>query len=91
MIKDSGVYLWNQTSSPTHRDPVLIIMNIRGTDMQVLVPTSQVPSDIREYCKSKMQSEFKAVREMMKEEGFHATPTTQPATKPATTHVNEDL
>jgi hypothetical protein len=90
MVKDTGVYIWNQTSSATHRDPVLIIMTIRGTDMQVLIPTSQVPSDIREYCKQKQQKEFDAIREMMKEEGFHPS-SPAPSTKPAATKGNEDL
>jgi hypothetical protein len=95
MIKDTGVYIWNQTSSATHRDPVMIIMTIRGTDMQLLIPTSQVPADIRDYCKAKMQGEFKAVRDMMKDEGFHpssaSTQPTGPTTKPPATKRDEDL
>ena len=55
----------------------------------------QVPPDIRDYCKAKMQGEFKAVRDMMKDEGFHpSSASTQPAaptTKPPATKKDEDL
>jgi hypothetical protein len=89
MVKDTGVYLWNQSSSANHRDPVMIIMNVRGTDMQLLIPTSAVPADIKEYLQSKRQKEFNAIREMMKEEGFKPSSAT---TKPTTaTRGNDDL
>ena len=93
MVRESGVYLWSQSSSTTHRDRVLITMPIRGTDMTILVTESQVPPDLREYINQKLTTQFSNIRDMMKEEGFHPAttqPATQPATKPAVKR-NEDL
>src|SRR5262249_2291029 len=94
MIRDQGVYLWNQAAGPNHRvaiqDRVLIMMPIRGTDMTVLITESQVPADVKEYIKSKQAKQLDSIREMMKEEGFK--PTTQPATgSPAKKAPGEDL
>ncbi len=98
MIRDQGVYLWNQAGGPGRKvalqDRVLIMMPIRGTDMTVLITESQVPADVKEYIKSKQAKQIESIKEMMKEEGFK--PTTQPATatpaeKPATKKAGEDL
>ena len=98
MVRDSGVYFWSQSSGGGSRDPVLIIMTVRGTDMQLLIHASQVPADIREYLKAKSQKEFKNIRDTMKEEGFQPpatsaanAPSTQPTTKRAAAKPNEDL
>ena len=90
MIREGGVYLWNQAASPARRERVLITMPVQGTDMTVLITESQVPADVRDYVNQKMQKQFDNIRQMMKEEGFH--PATQPATttKPAG-KKNEDL
>lgn len=93
MIREGGVYIWNQSSSPARRERVLITMPVHGSDMVVLVTESQVPSDIREYITQKMQKQFDNIRDMMKEEGFKPAttqPSTQPAPKPAT-KGNQDL
>ncbi len=44
--------------------------------MQVLVPQSQVPPDMQEYLRHKMQKELEKIRQLMEEEGFK--PTTRP-------------
>jgi hypothetical protein len=83
-IKDDGVYLWNQSTSPTHRDHVALTMQLPdGTT--VLIPESEVPADIRAYLQQKKTEKFDAIREKMKAEGFKppAASATQPATKPA--------
>ena len=90
MVREGGVYLWNQASSPARRERVLITMPVQGTDMVVLITESQVPADVRDYVNQKMQKQFDNIRQMMKEEGFHP-PTTQPTTKPTTIKKNEDL
>ena len=93
MVREGGVYLWNQTAGPARRERVLITMPIHGTDMVVLVTESQVPADIRDYVERKMQKQFDNIRDMMKEEGFHPA-ATQPSTKPVTKQEikgNQDL
>jgi hypothetical protein len=92
MVREGGVYLWNQATSPMRRDRVLITMPVHGSDMVVLIPESQVPQDIRDYIAQKSQKQFDNIRQMMSEEGFKP-PTTQPTTKPSTTTVktNQDL
>ncbi len=42
--------------------------------MQVLVPISQVPEDMRQYIKMKTNKELDKIRQMMKEEGFKPAP-----------------
>lgn len=58
------------------RDPAMGMLQL-DNGMTVLVPTSQVPPDIREYLKVKTEREWKKIRKQMEEEGFK--PTTQPA------------
>ncbi len=53
--------------------------------IQVLVPQSQVPPDLREFIKYRTKKELDRMHKMMEDEGFK--PATQPATKPA----NQDL
>ncbi len=86
MIREGGVYLWNQAAGPARRERVLITMPVQGTDMVVLITESQVPSDLREYITQKTQKQFDNIRQMMKEEGFHPAatqpvPTTRPVVK----------
>jgi hypothetical protein len=45
--------------------------------LNVMVPMSQVPPDLREYIRYKTQKELNKIRKQMEEEGFK--PTTQPA------------
>ncbi len=85
-LTDKGVYVWNPSNTPTGsggggpRDPIVGMVQL-DSGMQLLIPQSQVPPDMQEYLRAKMQRELKKIREMMKEEGFK--PTSQPATKPA--------
>lgn len=91
MVKGDGVYVWNQNPNNANapRDRILLTMPVRGTDITVWIPESQVPSDIREYVKQKQAKGFEDLRQMMREEGFK--PST-PATKPAAAKPkNEDL
>jgi hypothetical protein len=60
------------------RDPIIAMLQL-DNGMQVMIPTSQVPPDLREYLRHKIQQHLKKVREMMEEEGFK--PATQPATR----------
>src|SRR5947209_1160684 len=93
MIKGDAVYVWNQNpgGSNQSRDRILLMEPVRGTDMTVLVPESQVPSDIRDYIKQKQGKSFEDIRQMMREEGFKPTPQTGPTTKPAGKAENQDL
>ncbi len=68
---------------PGGRDPVIGIIQL-DMGIQVLLPTSQVPPDLREFIKARTNRELDKMRKMMIDEGFK--PTTRPATQP-----NEDL
>lgn len=92
VVNEKGVYLWNalnNPAAPTPRDPIVGMIQL-DNGMQVMIPTSQVPDDVREYLKARQKREIDKIRQMMKEEGFKPTgagnTTTQPTTKP-----NEDL
>lgn len=81
-IADKGVMVWNQQQAGrVPRDPVIGLITL-DNGLQVLVPTSQVPPDMREYIQMKTKKELDKIRQMMKDENF------KPATRPAT---NEDL
>ena len=79
MIREGGVYFWNQATSTTRKDRVMINMPIRGTDLTVYITESQVPPDVKEYLNQKMQKQFNDIRQMMKEENF------KPSTRPTGT------
>jgi len=81
-ITDRGIYVWNPSTTPGvgARDPIVGMVQV-DSGMQLLIPQSQVPADMQEYLRMKMQRELKKIREMMQEEGFK--PTSQPATRPA--------
>jgi hypothetical protein len=67
------------------RDPTIGIIQL-DSGIQVLVPTSQVPPDMREYLKVRTQRELKKIREMMEDENFKPTPPPPPpapATQPS--------
>jgi hypothetical protein len=82
VVNESGVYIWNQASTPggTPRDPIVGMLPM-DNGMTLLVPQSQVPPDMQEYLRARMQRELGKIRQMMTEEGFK--PTTRPATAPA--------
>jgi hypothetical protein len=86
-VNDKGVYVWNPSTTPpggAARDPIIGMVQL-DSGMQLLIPQSQVPPDVQEYLKAKMQRVVKKIRQMMSEENFK--PTTQPTTKPG----NDDL
>lgn len=84
-VTEDGVYIWNAAvTSPAARDPVMAMIQL-GNGMQLLVPQSKIPPDVREYLNQKTNSEIDRLRKQMKDEGF--VPTSQPATHPA----REDL
>ncbi len=84
-VTEDGVYIWNAAvTSPAARDPVMAMIQL-GNGMQLLVPQSKIPPDVREYLNQKTSSEIERLRKQMKDEGF--VPTSQPATHPA----REDL
>jgi hypothetical protein len=89
VVNEKGVYLFNKsgTAAGARRDPVVVITRL-DSGVEVLVPESEVPADVREYLKHKRAGAIKALREQMVDEGFK--PTTQPATAP-TTNRSEDL
>jgi hypothetical protein len=99
VVNDKGVYLWNQNPNPpagggaaaaAPREPAAGLLTL-DNGMQVIVPQSQVPEDLREYLKAKTAKKFEEMRQQMKEEGFKPPAPAPPATQPTTTKVNEDL
>jgi hypothetical protein len=90
-VNEKGIYFWSNaataTSATAPRDPVLGIIPL-GNGLQILVPQSQVPADMREYLKMKTQEELKKIRAQMDAEHFKPTPATLPATMPT---ENEQL
>jgi hypothetical protein len=72
---ESGVYIWNPASTVARRpDRVTTIMTIDG--VQVLLPDSDLPADVRAFLQAKREKAITTLREQMNKEGFK--PTTQP-------------
>ncbi len=72
---ESGVYIWNPASTVQRRpDRVTTIMTIDG--VQVLLPDSDLPADVRAFLQAKREKAITTLREQMNKEGFK--PTTQP-------------
>jgi len=65
------------------RDPAVGLIQL-DNGMQILVPSSQVPADMREYLRQKTEKKLAEIRQMMNEEGW------KPATQPAA-GANQDL
>jgi hypothetical protein len=85
VVNDKGVYLWNENSTAAAvqvRDPIIGMVPL-DNGMQLLIPQSQVPSDVREYLHAKQQQQIEKLRQQMREEGFK--PTTNPAAPSAAT------
>jgi hypothetical protein len=77
-IQNDKVYVSTVTQGAAGpRDPIIAMLQL-DDGMQVMIPTSQVPPEVREYLRHKIQEHLKKVREMMEDEGFK--PTTQPGT-----------
>lgn len=87
-VNDKGVYLWNPSADGAgggSQDPVVAIMTLPDSGMQVMIRASEISDDLRQYITHRRAKEVEKLREMMKEEGFQ--PTTQPS--PATQKVEE--
>jgi hypothetical protein len=97
VVNERGVYLWNQNPNPATaggagtaaapREPAAGLLTL-DNGMQVIIPQSQVPEDLRDYLKAQTTKKFENIRQQMKEEGFKPA---APATQPTTTKVDEDL
>ena len=84
-VTEDGVYIWNAAlTSPAARDPVVTMIQL-GNGMQLLVPQSKVPPDVKQYLDQKVNDQIEKLRQQMKDEGF------KPATQPATHPAREDL
>jgi hypothetical protein len=59
--------------------------------MQLILPQSQVPADVREYLRVKADREIAKIRQMMKEEGFKPATQPAPASAPSTAPADERL
>jgi hypothetical protein len=72
VVRPDGIYIWNQMAmpSPAPRDPVIAMLPLPDLNLQVPLPESQVPPDLREYIRHKQQQEMHRLRQMMEEEGF---------------------
>jgi len=83
VINERGVYIWNQSAvTSTGRDPIVGMIPL-DNGLQVLVPQSQMPADLREYVKFKARQQMEKMRQQMEEEGFEpASQPVTPATKP---------
>ncbi len=77
-VNDKGLYIWNESKSTanSNREPNFGFLTL-DNGMQVLIPQSQIPPDLREYLKHKTTQHFEKIRQLMKEENFKP-PTTQP-------------
>jgi hypothetical protein len=83
-VNDKGVYIWNPTQgAPGQREPNFGLLTL-DNGVQVLLPQSQVPPDLREYLKFKTAKQFEKLRQQMKQENF------KPATQPATTQPTDE-
>jgi hypothetical protein len=77
-IADDKVVISSATTDPNRREPNIGFVQL-DIGMQVLVPVSQVPADLKEFIRYKTQKELQRMRKMMEEEGFK--PSTQPAVR----------
>lgn len=74
-IVDEKVLISSSATDPNRREPNIGFVQL-DIGMQVLVPVSQVPADLKEFIRYKTQKELQRMRKMMEEEGFK--PSTQP-------------
>lgn len=64
------------------RDPIIAFIELDG-GIQLVVTTSKLPEDVKQYLQWKTEKEVARLKEMMKAEGFKPKPPTRPATQPA--------
>lgn len=76
-IQDGTVLISAPAAPAAQRDRMIGIIQL-DNGMQVLVPSSEVPPDMREYLRQQTRKQLDNIRARMVEEGFQ--PTTQPAT-----------
>ena len=81
VVNDKGVYLWNQSATPAAgaaapRDRAIGWIQL-DNGVNLLLPDSHVPPDVKAYLEHRKQKYFQSIREMMKEENF-IPPATQP-------------
>ena len=93
-VREDGVYIWNASQGGPAgagggQDPVIAILPLPESGMEIMLRQSQVPDDVRQYIRHRFGKEIAKLRETMKEEGF--VPTTQPATAPAEAEEPKDL
>lgn len=92
-VRPDGVYVWNAsqgTAGGGSQDPVIAILPLPDSGMEIMLRQSQVPDDVRQYIRHRFGKEIAKLRETMKEEGFVPT-TTQPTTAPAEDEQEKDL
>ena len=79
VVNENGVYIWNTAAATEARRPRDRMLGILQLDngMQLLLPESDVPADVRDYLLHKKEAAIVAIREQMKRENY------QPATRPA--------
>jgi hypothetical protein len=77
-IADEKVVISSAAVDPNRREPNIGFVQL-DIGMQVLVPVSQVPADLKEFIRYKTQKELQRMRKMMEEEGFK--PSTQPGAR----------
>ncbi len=84
VVNEKGVYLFNKSAGAAgaRRDPVVAIVRLEN-GVEVLIPDSEVPADLREYLKHKRSRAVNDLREQMINEGFKPTTQPAPATSPA--------
>ena len=95
-VRDEGVYVWNAAQggpagggAPT--DPVIAILPLPESGMEIMLRQSQVPDDVRQYIRHRFGKEIAKLREIMKEEGFEPTMQPAPTTKPGEDDKEKDL
>jgi hypothetical protein len=77
-IADDKVIISSASGDPNRREPNIGFIQL-DIGMQVLVPMSQVPADLKEFIRYRTQRELARMRKMMEEEGFKPSAATQPA------------
>ena len=83
-VNERGVYVWNPSNTGaggSSQDPVIAMLTLTDSGMQVMIRQSDIPEDLRQYIRHRKGKEFEKLREFMKEQGFK--PTTQPTTQKA--------
>jgi hypothetical protein len=79
VVNESGIYIWHRLSETDSRPGAMFGILQLDNGMQVFIPESSLPPDMREYLELRKQRELDKIRQMMKEEGFK--PTSRPTGK----------